>query len=152
MSSTFTPRLIKYSLRTQSDFLRKFVNIGKSGLNSIGFFALKVWQMVPVEMKNLRSLKDFKNKIRRWEPDGCDCKLCKEFVSNLGYVNLVWLWDIGLTLEYVNMVWFQVLRNAYHVAIACFESTWGDCRGVWNMCRVNDGGNRVMSMISLWCL
>ena len=99
MSSTFTPRLIKYSLRTQSDFLRKFVNIGKSGLNSIGFFALKVWQMVPVEMKNLRSLKDFKNKIRRWEPDGCDCKLCKEFVSNLGYVNLVWLWDIGLTVR-----------------------------------------------------
>ena len=55
--------------------------------------------MVPVEMKNLRSLEDFKNKIRRWEPDGCDCKLCKEFVSNLGYVNLVWLWDIGLTVR-----------------------------------------------------
>ena len=60
--------------------------------------------MVPVEMKNLRSLEDFKNKIRRWESDGCDCKPCKEFVSNLGYVNLVWLWDIGLTIEYVNMV------------------------------------------------
>ena len=99
MSSTFPARLINYSLRTQSDFLRKFVNIGKYGLNSIGFFALKVWQMVPVEMKNLRSLEDFKNKIRRWEPDGCDCKLCKEFVSNLGYVNLVWLWDIGLTVR-----------------------------------------------------
>ena len=32
------------------------------------------------------------NKIRRWnlmEPDGCDSKLCKDFVSNLGYVSLL---------------------------------------------------------------
>ena len=45
--------------------------------------------MVPMEMKNLKSLEDFKNKIRKWEPHGCDCKLCKGFVSNLGYVSLV---------------------------------------------------------------
>ena len=36
--------------------------------------------MVPLEKKNLNSFKGFKNKIRRWEPDGCDCKLCKTFV------------------------------------------------------------------------
>ena len=29
-------------------------------------FASKVWQMVPMEMKNLKSLEDFKNKIRKW--------------------------------------------------------------------------------------
>ena len=45
--------------------------------------------MVRKEMKNLRSLGDLKDKIRRWEPDGCDCKLRKDFVSNLGYVSLV---------------------------------------------------------------
>ena len=42
-----------------------------------------------MEMKNLKSLEDFKNKIRKWEPAGCDCKLYKDFVSNLGYVSLV---------------------------------------------------------------
>ena len=45
--------------------------------------------MVPMEIKILKSLEDFRNKIRRWEPDGCDCKLGKDIVSNLGYVNLV---------------------------------------------------------------
>ena len=64
---------MKYNLRTQSDFLRISVNSNKYGLNSIRFFSSKVWQMVPIEMKTLNSLKDFKNKIRRWEPDGCDC-------------------------------------------------------------------------------
>ena len=85
MSSIFPPRLIKYNLRTQSDFFRNSVNSSKYGLNSIRFFTSKVWQMVPMEMKNLKSFEDFKNKIRRWELGGCDCKLCRDFVSNLGY-------------------------------------------------------------------
>ena len=38
-------------------------------------------------------------KIRRWEPGGCECKLCKDFVSNVGYVNLVWLRGTGLTVR-----------------------------------------------------
>ena len=45
--------------------------------------------MVSMEIRNLESLENFRNKIRRWEPDVCDCKLCKAFVSNLGYLNLV---------------------------------------------------------------
>ena len=55
--------------------------------------------MVSMEMKNLKSLEDFKKKIRKLEPDRCDCKPCKDFVSNLGYVSLVWLWDICLTVR-----------------------------------------------------
>ena len=30
--------------------------------------------MVPMEMKNL-SFEDFRNKIKIWEHDGCDCTL-----------------------------------------------------------------------------
>ena len=89
MSSIFPPRLIKYNLQTQSDFLRNSINSSKYGLNSMRLFATKAWQMLPMEMKNLKCHEDFKCKTRRWEPDGCDCKLCKDFVSNLGYVNLV---------------------------------------------------------------
>ena len=45
--------------------------------------------MVPMQMKDLKNLEDFKNKTRRCEPDGCELKLCKDFVSNLGSVSLV---------------------------------------------------------------
>ena len=89
MSSIFPPKLIKYNLLTQSNFNRNSVNSSKYGLNSIIFFASKVWQMIPIEMKNLKSYEDFRNKIKRWELDRCDCKLCKDFVSNLGYVNQI---------------------------------------------------------------
>ena len=43
MSSVFPLRLIKYNLRTQSDFFRNSVNSSKYDLNSIRFFASKVW-------------------------------------------------------------------------------------------------------------
>ena len=49
--------------------------------------------MIPMEMKNLKNLEDFKNKIRKWEPDGSDSKLCKDFVSNLD--TQVWF-DCGI--------------------------------------------------------
>ena len=65
MSSIFPPRLIKYNLRTQSDFFKNSVNSSNYGLNSIRFFASKVWQTVPMEIKNLKSLQDFKNKTRK---------------------------------------------------------------------------------------
>ena len=65
MSSVFPPRLIKYNLRTQSEFFRNSVNSSKYGLNSIRFFVSKAWHIVPIEMKNLTNLEDFKNKIRK---------------------------------------------------------------------------------------
>ena len=66
MSSIFPSRLIKYNLRTQSDFFRNTVNSSKYGLNSIRFFAVKVSQMVSMEMKNLKSLEDLKKKLENW--------------------------------------------------------------------------------------
>ena len=65
MSSIFPSMLIRYNLQTQSDFARNSVNSSKYGLNSIRFFTLKVWQMIPMEMKNLKSLNDLKIKFRR---------------------------------------------------------------------------------------
>ena len=75
MSSIFPTRLMECICRTQSDFLTNSVKSSKYGLNFIKFFASKVWLMVPMEMKNLKSLEDFRNKIRRRKPDGCD--LCQ---------------------------------------------------------------------------
>ena len=63
MSSIFPPMLIKHNLRTQSYFFRNSVNSNKYGLNSKKFFASKAWPMVAMEMKNLKNLEDFRNKI-----------------------------------------------------------------------------------------
>ena len=64
MISIFPPRLIKYNLRTQSDFFRNSVNSSKYGLNSIRFFTSKVWQTVPTEIKNLKCSRIWKQNYK----------------------------------------------------------------------------------------
>ena len=76
--------------------------------------------MVPMEMKNLNSLKDFRNNIRRWKLDGYNCKLCKDFVSNLGHLNLVptvACWFDCLDTQYCLI---SSARKTYYVCICLF--------------------------------
>ena len=47
----------------------------------------KIWALVSDSIKVSNSLHEFKSKIRKWKPVGCDCKICKEYVPNLGFLN-----------------------------------------------------------------
>ena len=84
--------------------------------------------MVPMKMKNL-SLENYRNKNRRCEPDGYNCKLCKD-VSKLGSVSLDWLWDIGLTVRIHKFCLISIARKY-----------GSDCSRVKNGYRVNDDDN-----------
>ena len=35
----------------------------------------------------LKNKKNNKKKKRNWEPKGCHCKLCKQYVHGVGYVD-----------------------------------------------------------------
>ena len=38
--------------------------------------------------KNSSSLTVFKNKIRKWTPEKCLCKLCQTYMKTVGYIGL----------------------------------------------------------------
>ena len=61
----------------------KTVNNGLETLRSIG---LKIWAMIPNEMKNTQCLSLFKAKIRKWVPHECPWRLCKPFIPQLGFL------------------------------------------------------------------
>ena len=52
----------------------------------ISYLAPKIWDIVPTEIKNSATLNYFKKKIKTWIPTNCPCTLCKEYISNLGYI------------------------------------------------------------------
>ena len=54
------------------------------GINSI--LAPKIWDQVPEEIKDSKSINIFKQKIKAWIPLKCPCTLCKLYIPNLGYV------------------------------------------------------------------
>ena len=56
-------RKTNYNLRSQTDFVSNCVNTSKLGLNLLKYFSCKVWNMVPLEIKNSRNVETFKTKI-----------------------------------------------------------------------------------------
>ena len=64
----FPLRSIDYNLRSQTDFSVSSVNTTHFGLNFLRYFASKVWNMVPLELKDLNDVKSFKSEIRKCEP------------------------------------------------------------------------------------
>ena len=89
MYDIFQTRKINYSLRSQTDFASICVNTKTFDLNSLRYFASKVWSMVPIELKVLEVSILFKRKIRNWEPEDCYCYQYKTYVNNLGFVNVI---------------------------------------------------------------
>ena len=88
MNDIFQTRDIRYDLRSQTDFGGPCVNTNRFGLNSLKFFARKIWDMVLLEIKNSDSIEVFKSKNRKWKPN-CSCYLCKTYINNIGFVETV---------------------------------------------------------------
>ena len=42
---------------------------------------IKIWDLVPKELKELSSLRAFKKAIKKWKPQNCYCRLCKKYVK-----------------------------------------------------------------------
>ena len=77
------------NLRSQADFVRDCVNTQCYGLNSLIYFVPKILDMIPLEIKNINSLQKFKTEIRKWALENCSCYLCRSYIQNLGFVELV---------------------------------------------------------------
>ena len=89
MCNIFKKRTITYNVRSQTGFVGDCVNTRRYGLNSLSYFAPKVWDMIPLEINNINSLQKFKTEIRKWAPENCSCYLCRPYLPNLGFVELV---------------------------------------------------------------
>ena len=76
-------------MRSSSDFLRPRINSVHFGEDSLQYFGSVIWDKIPIEIRNSVSLNVFKSKIRNWSPDECTCRLCRDYVYRLGYVNTV---------------------------------------------------------------
>lgn len=86
IKSIFPEKQVPYNLRNKNPFKSTNVSTVSYGTETIRFRGPKVWELVPDEIKNSKTLIEFKNKIRKWEPVGCTCRLCKIFVHNLGFL------------------------------------------------------------------
>ena len=86
VKSIFPLREMPYNLRNSNPFRPTKVNSVFNGTETISFRGPKIWSLVPENIKAAKSLTEFKTKISAWVPIGCTCRLCKTFISNLGFL------------------------------------------------------------------
>ena len=75
-----------YNLRSQSYFTQPRIKSGNHGSESLSSLGPKIWELVPLEMREINSLLKFKEEIKKWEPKNYPCRLCKKFIQHVGYI------------------------------------------------------------------
>ena len=78
--------IFKQNLRHNKDWIIPKARTVNNGIETIRYRGPKTWELVPKEIKNCKSLPEFKRKIKEWKPQGCTCRLCKIYIKDLGYL------------------------------------------------------------------
>ena len=75
-----------YNLRSGVTVTRSSIRTNKFGFETISTIGAVLWRNLPNDIKNPDSLNIFKHRIKQWTPDNCPCKICRNFIKNLGYI------------------------------------------------------------------
>ena len=86
MNEIFAKRNNAFSLRKSSEFVRPKVHSVFHGKESISYLDPQIWDMIPVEMKNLTAISAFKREVKKWKLENCPCRLCKPYIQNVGFI------------------------------------------------------------------
>ena len=73
---------------TRFPFQSRNVRSVSYGMDTLSFLGPKIWSIVPIEIKEATSLREFKNKIKGWRPVECSCKLCKTYIAGVGFIDV----------------------------------------------------------------
>ena len=73
-------------LRSQNDFLIPRADTVHCGHDSLKYFGPKIWDLIPVEIRNSPDIDTFKLNIKKWTPSECPCRLCRSYIGGVGYI------------------------------------------------------------------
>ena len=64
------------------------INTVFKGQNSVSYFGSVIWNSIPAKLREINSFQVFKSEIKAWRPTNCPCRLCKNYIENLCFVNI----------------------------------------------------------------
>ena len=77
-----------YNIRSKYELAIPLVNTVLKGKNSIRYLGPIIWNSIPLNIRCVDSINIFKSKIRQWKPESCKCRLCLNYVSETGFVEI----------------------------------------------------------------
>ena len=76
-----------YNLRNNSTRRIPSFNTIFKGRESVSYLGLKIWSQVSDKIKSLKSLRSFKNAIKKCVPQTCESRLCGMFLDGVGFIS-----------------------------------------------------------------
>ena len=86
MQELFTEQIISYDLRIKRCWQVPNARTVNNGLESIRYRGPKLWVSLPTTIKESKTFAEFKIKIKTWKEANCTCRLCKTYITNLGFM------------------------------------------------------------------
>ena len=86
LRETFVSKTSLYNLRRNDTFGKRQVHSLYHGTESLSFLGQKIWDLVPVELKQSENLDSFKLKIKNWLPFECLYRICKTYIQQVGFL------------------------------------------------------------------
>ena len=86
MKHIFSVNTNPYNLRNNNLFASTNTHSVHNETENISHRGPQIWALVPEDIKRSKTLKEFQNKIKIWKPMGCTCRLCKTYISGLGFI------------------------------------------------------------------
>ena len=89
VSDIFTQTTQHYNFRQNRHFSIRSVKSVYHCSESISYLGPKIWEIVPAKIKETNSLNSFKIEIRKWVPQSCQCRLCQQYISSVGFSSVI---------------------------------------------------------------
>ena len=86
MKELFAPKMSPNKFHNNNSFKRRGVNFVWHGTKPASYLGLKIWDLLPNEIKEFESLSPFKFKIKKWVPEGYPCRICKIYLGQVGFL------------------------------------------------------------------
>ena len=86
LRETFVSKTSSYNFLRNDTFEKRKVHSVYHGTESLLFLGPKIWDLVPVELKQSETLHSFKLKIKNWVLFECPYRICKTYIQQVGFL------------------------------------------------------------------
>ena len=86
MDLMFERRNNTYNLRNFQEFATKRKKTAKMGLETLTYRSPKLWPILPEKVRQINSLVQFKESVKKWVCIDSPSRLCKLYLPNIGFL------------------------------------------------------------------
>ena len=114
---------VGYTLRSQTDFSLPQVKAVNYDLKALRYFGPKIWNILPNDIKNSRTLRESSKKVKSWIPWNCPSRICENYIYQVGFTNIQDSWKKSRIFNtYIKQMLNSMLILYIYLAFRCILS------------------------------